>query len=122
VISVKICIPTEGDKGADEQICPHFGRAPTFTIVDLEKDELKVIANNGSHMGGSLLPPEIIKGAGAEVMLVSGLGTKAVDLFQDLNIEVFVGANGTVAEAIEAWKSGELVRATRDAACQEHHH
>ena len=31
---MKICIPTMGEGGMQEAICQHFGRAPTFTMVD----------------------------------------------------------------------------------------
>ncbi|HQQ37231.1 MAG TPA: NifB/NifX family molybdenum-iron cluster-binding protein, partial [Methanothrix sp.] len=40
----------------DEAICQHFGRAPTFTIVDLDHQEIKVLPNVSEHMGGKGLP------------------------------------------------------------------
>ena len=39
---MKICIPTIGEDGLDNAVGEHFGRVPTYTIVDLETDEVKV--------------------------------------------------------------------------------
>ena len=32
---MKICVPTMGPAGIEEDLCQHSGRAPTLTIVDL---------------------------------------------------------------------------------------
>ena len=50
---MKICIPTMGEGGMQEAICQHFGRAPTFTIVDLDSGAIKVLPNVSEHMGGT---------------------------------------------------------------------
>jgi predicted Fe-Mo cluster-binding NifX family protein len=36
VKKVRIAFPTEGEKGLDDTVSKVFGRANTFTIVDLE--------------------------------------------------------------------------------------
>ena len=53
-------------------------------------------------------------------MLCSGLGPKAVHLFEDVGIDVFVGAEGTVRDVIKAWQQGQLMEATDENACREH--
>ncbi len=55
-------------------------------------------------------------------MLCGGLGPKAVTMFEQFGIDVFVGAQGTVRDAIEAWKQGSLMEATDENACREHRH
>lgn len=50
---MKVCIPTYGKSGLNDQVNEHFGRAPTFTIVDTDNMEVKVIENRSEHMGGS---------------------------------------------------------------------
>lgn len=119
---MKVCIPTDGDLGLDEQLAAHFGWAATFTMVDTDTDEVRVIKNHSSHMGGTRLPPEILAEEGAEVMVVGGLGSKAVRMFEHFGIEVFVGGSGKVRDVIEEWKMGRLIRAAEDNACQEHQH
>ncbi len=119
---MKICIPTMGQAGMEEDICQHFGRAPTFTVVDLESGDVAVLANVSEHMGGVGLPTETIFAAGVHIMIVGGLGPKAVQAFNQAGIEVFVGAAGTVKDAIDDWKAEMLSRADLDNACREHRH
>ena len=119
---MKICIPTMGDKGLDEFVSEHFGRAPTFTVVDMETKEVKVISNTSEHFGGVGHAPEIISEARAEVTLCSGLGPRAIGMFEQIGIEVYVGASGTVKDAIGAFQAGMLHEATDADACKEHRH
>lgn len=119
---MKVCIPTMGNGGMKEAISQHFGRAPTFTLVDLDTREVQILANKGEHMGGSVLPTDTLKDQGVQVMIVGGLGPKAIQAFAEQCIEVFVGATGTVKHAIEDWREGRLTKASSDNACQEHRH
>lgn len=117
---MKVCIPTMGDKGLDEQIGAHFGRVPTYTMVDTETEDVQVINNTTTHMGGAGYAPDLINDAGADVMLCDGLGRKAIQMFQDKGIMVYVGATGTVSDAIDMWEEGKLQAATSETACQQH--
>jgi predicted Fe-Mo cluster-binding NifX family protein len=55
-------------------------------------------------------------------MIVGGLGPKAIQNFAAQCVEVFVGATGTVNDAIEDWREGLLTKASSDNACKEHRH
>ena len=57
---------------------------------------------------------------GVQVMIVGGLGPKAVQAFNQAGIDVFVGAAGTVRDAIDGWKEKMLARADLDNSCKEH--
>ncbi|MGQ9718519.1 MAG: NifB/NifX family molybdenum-iron cluster-binding protein [Nitrososphaerales archaeon] len=109
-------------RGLDDNVSEHFGRAPTFTIIDLGTNEVKVLPNTSEHMGGSGYPPQILADAGVDVMLCSGLGPRAIQMFEQFGIEVYVGAYGTVREAIQAWQAGRLQVATDENACRTHRH
>ncbi|MCG7844246.1 MAG: NifB/NifX family molybdenum-iron cluster-binding protein [Methanomassiliicoccales archaeon] len=100
----------------------HFGRVPAYAIVDTETDELTFVDNTSEHMGGIGLPPELLSKLGVHVMLCSGLGPKAVDLLSSFDIQVFVGASGTVQETMDAWRQGKLPSANHANACSEHSH
>lgn len=119
---MKVCIPTESNFGLDDHLSQHFGRAPTFTVVDIETGKVKVIRNDGSHMSGSKLPPEILAEHGVDVMIVGGLGPKAITMFESFGIKVVVGGSGLVRDVIEDWKAGNLRKATIDDGCLEHRH
>lgn len=120
VMRMKVCIPTMGRRGMDELVGEHFGRVPTYTIYDTESKEVTVIDNDTMHMGGTGYAPDLIKGSGANVMVCGGLGRRAIGLFEQACIEVYMGASGTVREALRMFDEGKLVRATEDTACDQH--
>jgi len=117
---MKICIPTIGENGLDNAVGEHFGRVPTYTIVDLETDEVKVIPNTSEHMGGQGQPPEIMAREGVNVMVCRGLGRRAIMMFEELGIDVYIGASGTVRNAIDEFKQNRLQKAGMDDACGQH--
>lgn len=117
---MKVAIPTMGNKGLDDIVGEHFGRVPTFTIFDTETERVKVIPNTSHHMGGSKNPPEILHEQGVDVILCSGLGRRAIQMFQDWGIEVYIGARGTVKDSIKMWKNNLMQMATDRNACELH--
>jgi len=125
---MKICIPTLGEKGLDDNVGEHFGRVPTYTIVNIDTNEVKVVPNISHHMGGQGNPPEIMAREGVNAMVCQGLGRRAISLFEDLGIDVYIGASGTVKDAVEAFKEGKLQKADASNACgrhafrDQHHH
>jgi len=119
---MKVCVSTIGSSGLDENVSPHFGRAPTFTIVDIDTQKVKVVANTSEHMGGFGKPPETMIKEEVNVVLCSGLGPRAIAMFEQYGIEVYVGATGTVKNAIDSWKNGQLQMATDENACKMHRH
>lgn len=114
---MKVCVPSEGAGGLDDRVGEHFGRVPTFTIFDTETGTTEVLPNTSEHMGGSGLPGEILVRSGVHIVLCAGLGGRALALLEGNGIEVCTGASGTVREAIESWKRGELGKGD---ACRRH--
>ena len=119
---MKVCIPTLGEKGLEECVSDHFGRSPTFTIVDLDANKVKVIRNTSEHFGGMGHPPELLAREKVDVLLCSGLGPRAAQAFQQSGIEIYVGAMGTVKDVISAWQAGKLQEATDKNVCRIHRH
>ena len=117
---MKVCIPTNGNNGLDDTVGEHFGRVNTYTIVDLENDSVNVIPNTSNHMGGSRNPPEILAEHSVNVMICQALGRRAISMFSDFGIEVYIGAIGTVKDAIDAYKNGNLTKASEGDACESH--
>ncbi len=117
---MKICVPTLGENGLNNRVGEHFGRVPTYTIVDLDTGEVKVIPNTSHHMGGRVDPPEIMAREGVNVMICQGLGRRAITMFEEFGIEVYIGASGTVKDAVEAFKQGTLQKASEGDACGQH--
>ena len=122
MLGVKIAVPVIGTQGLDAPVSEHFGRAPAFAIVDMSTKEVKVVTNSGEHFGGVKVAPEILAEEGVEVVLCSGLGPRAINMFEHFGIEVYVGASGTVRDAIRAFQAGLLHEASDKDACMMHRH
>ena len=91
-------------------------------MVDLDSGVIRILPNVSEHMGGTGLPTETIFAEGVQVMIVGGLGPKAVSAFNQAGVEVFVGAVGTVKDAVDDWQAKMLTRADLDNACKDHKH
>jgi len=117
---MKVGIPSMGEKGLDEQVGQHFGRVTHYTIVDLENDKVNVIQNTSHHMGGQGNPPELLAKEDVHTMICQGLGRRAISLFNDYNITVYIGATGTVRNAVTQFKNGTLTKANETDACGKH--
>jgi len=116
----KVCVPTIGAGGLNDTVGEHFGRVPTYTILDTDTGGVEVVNNTSEHAGGRGLPADILAGLGIDVLLCRGAGRRALSILAENGIDVCVGLSGTADEAIEAWKSGRLDGATEDDACQQH--
>ncbi len=115
-----LCIPTNGNQGLKDTVGEHFGRVPYYTVVNTETNAVAILPNTSEHGGGQGYPPEIMERAGVETMLCGGLGRRAIMLFEEMGIMVYIGAKGTVENAIQQWQNNQLTPATDENACQQH--
>lgn len=117
---MKIIIPTDNKKGIDDTVAEHFGRCQTYTLLDEKGNLLKIIDNTSEHMGGVGLPPELMKKYGADVLLCKELGPRALNLCQQLGIEVYVSQAKTVGEIFEMWQNKKIKKAGQGDICGGH--
>ncbi len=117
---MKIVIPTNDKKGLEAISADHFGRCLTYTFLDEEGKLLEVIGNTSEHMGGMGLPPELMKKNGADILLCKGLGLRALELCQQLGIDVYVSDKESVEDIFKDWKNGSAKKASTDDACDHH--
>ncbi|NHJ85401.1 MAG: dinitrogenase iron-molybdenum cofactor biosynthesis protein [Asgard group archaeon] len=119
-----IAFPVINDKGLDGLLADHFGRAPLFALYDTESKEVKTVDNGGDHFGGTEPVPTFLKGIGTNVLICKGLGRKAIMLFNDHDIGVFITQNSLVKDALELYNKNQLVQATETDGCSGsgHHH
>ena len=119
-MGVKIAIPTNDKKGLEDTVAEHFGRCLTYTFLNEKGEIVEIIDNTSEDRGGKGLPPELIKKHGADVLLCQDLGPRALNLCQELGIEVYVYQMGTVKEIFKMWKNGKTKKAGTEDVCEEH--
>ena len=117
---MRVGVPTDGNRGMDESIGEHFGRVQTYTLIDIESEKVRVIPNTSNHMGGDVAPPELLRKEGVDVLVCRGIGRRAISMFSEFGIDVFIGASGTVSDALEEFKTGKLHKASENDACEQH--
>jgi predicted Fe-Mo cluster-binding NifX family protein len=118
--SMKIAIPTSGEGGLNSKVAEHFGRCDTYTFLDENGSVVEVVENASRHRGGNLLPPEMIKEYGGDILLCKGIGYKAVDMFRKVGIEVYICEANTVAEIFGLWRDKKVKKAGSDNVCEGH--
>lgn len=119
---MKIVIPTNNKKGLDDQVADHFGRCLTYTFINEKGEVTDIIDNTCEHMGGTGLPPELMKKHCADILLCKDLGPRALALCRELGINVYICRAGTIKECFELWQNNQLKQACSDDVCQEHRH
>ena len=89
-------------------ITEHFGHCDNFMIFDTENNQIiksETIANPG-HRPRFL--PNFLADLGANVVISGGMGGGAVEIFNERNMEVILGAAGNANTAVESYLKGEL--------------
>ncbi|MFX0096489.1 MAG: NifB/NifX family molybdenum-iron cluster-binding protein [Candidatus Hodarchaeota archaeon] len=113
---VKIAIPIEEFAGEASQVSGHFGRAPLFLVVELSKNneviDLDPIENKGEHFGGRRHASALMVDLKPDILVVKGMGHRAISLFQELGIDVLSGDVSSVREAIDAYLDNKLTPLT----------
>lgn len=100
---MRVAISTDGDF-----VSAHFGRCPSFTIVDIENGEIKKkeILQNPGHQPGSI--PQFLHGRGVECIVAGGMGHRATDFFSEYGIQAILGVAGSIEEVLEKLRKGTL--------------
>ncbi len=110
---MKIVVSASG-QSLDAQVDPRFGRAAYFIAVDDETGAFQAhdnVQNLNAAQGAGIQSAETVSRIGGDVVITGHCGPKAFTALSAAGIKVVVGAQGTVAEAIAAFKSGALVPA-----------
>ena len=115
---MKICIPATNDRGLDSDVSSHFGDAPFFVVVDLESGASKGVRNpECQEHHGSCHHVHIFKALDVDAVACRRIGRRAHAGLRDAGIDVLGPAERTVAETVEAIKSGRTNHLSVDAGC-----
>ena len=115
-MNTRLVIPVTEEKGLDSGLSQHFGRAPFYSIIDLD-DNGKIIgkgtiANTSEHFGGVGLPPDRIMQLKPKALVTYGLGSRALQMFQEGGVAVLRTEASTVKGVIDAYNNNELQELT----------
>jgi len=127
---MKIGIPVEENKGLDSRLSEHFGRTPFYIFVDVESDAItkhELVKNPfEQHSPGQI--PAWVNENGVKLMIVKGIGSRAINFFNEFGIKVIKGNCELAGDCVKEYLAGNTL--DEDPACKhdhdhdthEHHH
>lgn len=106
---MKICVTSTGPT-MDASVDPRFGRCQYFVFVDPETMEYEAMPNPsiGASSGAGIQAAQTVADKGADVVITGEVGPNAIQILEAATISIAAGASGTISDAIEQYKSGEL--------------
>jgi predicted Fe-Mo cluster-binding NifX family protein len=110
---MKIAVTSRGED-LSSQVDARFGRARYFVIVETETGEFTALDNEqnlNAAQGAGVQAAQHVAGQGVEAVITGHCGPRAFQVLTAGGIKVFNGLDGTVAEAVEQFKAGELTQA-----------
>ena len=109
---MKIAVTSAG-KTLDSQVDPRFGRAACFIVIDTETMDFSAIENSNiaAAGGAGISSAKAVIDTGVEAVLTGNCGPNAERTLSAGKVKLHTGVTGTVAEAVELFKSGKLTQA-----------
>jgi predicted Fe-Mo cluster-binding NifX family protein len=106
---MRIIVSSQGE-GLDALASPVFGRCPTFLLIDTETMEYEAVSNPAMSQGGGagIQAAQFVVNQGVEAVLSGNLGPNAFDVLQAAGVPGYLISEGTVRQAVEAFKAGQL--------------
>jgi predicted Fe-Mo cluster-binding NifX family protein len=107
---MKLVITSSG-RTLNDPVDPRFGRAAFFIVVDSDTGAFESHPNTQSlnaAQGAGIQSAETVSKLGANAVLTGHCGPKAFRALQAAGIQIVIGAEGTVQQAVEAFKKGVL--------------
>ena len=110
---MRYAIPVSGD-----MVSEHFGHCEYFALIDVDEDRKEVVGSqlvpSPGHQPGLL--PQWLAEEGVSVVIASGMGSRAQNLFRQNRIDVVIGVlEDNPEKAVISYLSGAL--ATGDNIC-----
>jgi predicted Fe-Mo cluster-binding NifX family protein len=116
-----IVMAAEDLQGLDASMSAHFGRCPAYTVAEVEEgtvQAVRVVENPWANAHQPGVMPRFIHSLGADVIIAGGMGPRAIQLFDQLGVEVVTGCLGRVGAVLEAYLAGDVKGVVP---CAHHH-
>lgn len=107
-MKLKFAIPLENGV-----LCNHFGHCQQFSIIDIDNDQItrEEMVTPPPHEPGLL--PAWLAEKGVTDVIAGGMGQKAIQLFQQNHIDVYIGVKPkNPSELVMDWLNNNLEKGT----------
>jgi len=107
---MKIVVTSQGPDLAS-QVDPRFGRAKYFIVFDTDTGQFSAHDNQvnvNAAQGAGIQSAKNIAELGAQAVITGHVGPKAFASLASANVSIYIGAAGTVKQAIEQFEAESL--------------
>jgi predicted Fe-Mo cluster-binding NifX family protein len=106
---MKVAVSSRG-QDLNSPIDPRFGRCAYFLVVETDDMSFKVFDNQSAALGGGagIQSAQFVVSKGARAVITGSCGPNAVKAFSAAGTDVYLGNSGTVQDAVQKLKNGEL--------------
>jgi len=106
---MKIAITSKGKDLCDE-VDPRFGRCKYFLFVDTDTMDFETVSNESTMASGGagIQAAQTVAKSGVKTVITGNVGPNAFQILSAAGITIFTGVSGTVQDAVEKYKKGEL--------------
>lgn len=113
--TMRIAFPTTDKNTVDE----HFGHCRYFAIYTVEDKDIvnTEFVNAPEHAPGVM--PRFLGEQKATTIITGGMGAMAIRLFKEQDIDVILGANGTIESNLNEFLKGDL--SSKGTPCDHNH-
>jgi len=110
---MKVVVSSTGPELTSESD-PRFGRCAYFIVVDTDSMEFKAHSNESQRaMGGAgIQAGQFVASLGGDALITGNVGPNASRVLGASGLKVYVGASGSVRQAVEDFKAGKLQEAS----------
>ena len=110
---MKVVVSSTGP-GLQAATSPTFGRCPVYVFVDTETMQAETLDNGAANApgGAGIQAAQFVLEQGAQSVISGRVGPNAIDVLNAAQVPVYAFNGGTVQQAVEAFKAGQLQQAT----------
>jgi predicted Fe-Mo cluster-binding NifX family protein len=106
---MKIVVTSSG-VDLEAEAHPAFGRCPIYIFVDAETMQFEAVENAAANAAGGagIQAAQFVVERGAQAVVTGNVGPNAFQVLQPAGVPIYLFSGGTVRQAVEAYKAGEL--------------
>ena len=94
----------------DSPFSPVFGRCPVYVLVDTDTMGFQAVPNQAASAAGGagIQAAQDVVNRGVKAVVTGNVGPNAYQVLASAGVPVYVFAGGTVRQAVEAYRAGQL--------------
>ncbi|HID87764.1 MAG TPA: dinitrogenase iron-molybdenum cofactor biosynthesis protein [Anaerolineae bacterium] len=106
---MRVAVSSNGSD-LDAAVSPVFGRCPTYVFVDTDTLQFEAVPNPAMSApgGAGIQAAQFVVNQGAQAVITGNVGPNAFNVLASAGVQMYLTPGGTVREAVEALKAGQL--------------